>query len=235
MPGYKRIVLKISGAALGGSKGGGIDPDVLSRLAHEIGGVVKSGVQVGIVVGAGNFYRGAALAALGIDRITGDQVGMVATVMNALVMRDALENLGFPSIIMSAIPLEGIVSAYNHHHAIHDLNQGKILLMAAGTGNPLVTTDTAASLRAIEVKADILLKATGVDGVFDKDPKNNSDAMLYDNLSYHEVLEKELGVMDLAAFCQCRDHKLPVRVFNINKSGALQRVIMGEQEGTLVS
>lgn len=233
-PIYRRIVLKLSGEALLGDKTFGIDPHVLDRMAIDVGALVKLKVQVGLVIGGGNFFRGEALEAAGIGRITGDHMGMLATVMNALAMRDALERAGFATRIMSAIHMSGVVDYYDRRKAIHHLNKGRVVLFAAGTGNPLVTTDSAASLRAIEVEADVLLKATQVDGIYSNDPRKDKSATRYKTLSYQEALAKELGVMDLTAFCQCRDHQMKIRVFNMLKKGALLRVIMGEDEGTLV-
>jgi uridylate kinase len=233
-PVYKRIVLKLSGEALLGTKSFGIDPAIIDRLALEIGELVKLKIQVGLVIGGGNFFRGEALSLVGIGRITGDQMGMLATVMNALAMRDALERAGFATRIMSAIHMSGVVDYYDRRKAMHHLNKGRVVLFAAGTGNPLVTTDSAASLRAIEVEADVLLKATNVDGVYTSDPAKNPKATRYKTLSYAEALSKELGVMDLTAFCQCRDHYMKIRVFSLQKQGALLRIMMGEDEGTLV-
>ncbi len=234
-PIYRRVLLKMSGEALMGKGTHPIDPTVLDRLAQEITQIYQHGIQLAIVVGGGNFFRGAALSQAGINRITGDHMGMLATLMNALALRDSLERCGLPVRILSAIAMSGIADLFHQRKAIHHLNQGRVVIFAAGTGNPLVTTDSAASLRGIEVQADVVLKATNVDGVYSADPAKNPDAKLYKHLSYQEALEKELAVMDLAAFCQCRDHKMPLRVFNINKPGALLRVIMGEEEGTLVS
>lgn len=234
-PKYKRILLKFSGEALAGKSKYGIEPAVLDRIVSEIGDLVKLGVQVGVVVGGGNLFRGETLSAAGIGRITGDHMGMLATLMNALALRDACERAGFEARVMSAIPMSGIVDHYDRRKAIYHLAHGEIVIFGGGTGNPLVTTDSAASLRAIETEADILLKATGVDGVYDADPLKNPDANLYHRLSYQEALHKELGVMDLAAFTQCRDHSMPIIVFNANKEGALLRVVTGEEEGTLVS
>lgn len=233
-PVYRRIVLKLSGEALLGEKLFGIDPAVIDRIALEIGELVKLGVQLGLVIGGGNFFRGLALSEAGIGRITGDQMGMLATVMNALAMRDALERAGFATRIMSAIPMSGVVDYYDRRKAMHHLNKGRVVLFAAGTGNPLVTTDSAASLRAIEVEADLLLKATTVDGIYSSDPAKDPKAVRYQVLSYQEALNNELGIMDLAAFCQCRDHQMKIRVFSIKKPGALLRILMGEEEGTLV-
>lgn len=233
-PIYHRIVLKMSGEALLGDKTFGIDPKILDRMAKEIGEVVKLGVQLGLVIGGGNFFRGEALSQIGIGRVTGDHMGMLATVMNALAMRDALERAGLATRILSAIPMSGVVDYFDRRKAMHHLGKGRIVLFAAGTGTPLVTTDSAASLRAIEVEADILLKATNVDGIYSSDPQKNPNAKRYQTLTYQEALTKELGVMDLAAFCQCRDHHMKIRVFSILKPGALLRIVSGENEGTLV-
>jgi uridylate kinase len=233
-PIYQRIVLKLSGEALLGDKTFGIDPSVLDRIALEIIDLVTRKVQVGLVIGGGNFFRGEALSAIGIGRITGDQMGMLATILNALAMRDALERAGYAAQVMSAFPMSGIADHYDRRKAMDYLERGQVVLFAAGTGNPLVTTDSAASLRAIEVEANLLLKATNVDGVYSSDPSKDPKAIKYQTLSYQEALSKELGVMDLAAFCQCRDHHMKIRVFNINKKGALLRIISGEDEGTLV-
>jgi uridylate kinase len=233
-PVYERVLLKLSGEALMGERTFGIDPKVLDRMAQEIGELVKLGVQVGLVIGGGNFFRGEALSLAGIGRMTGDHMGMLATVMNALAMRDALERAGFATRILSAIPMSGIVDYYDRRKAIDHLKKGRIVLFAAGTGNPLVTTDSAASLRAIEIEADILLKATTVDGIYSSDPLKNPTATQYKILSYKEALEKELGVMDLTAFSQCRDHHMRIRVFSLEKPGTLLRIILGDSEGTLV-
>ena len=234
-PAYARILLKMSGEALMGGGVSAIEPATLDRMVSEILEVQALGVQVAIVVGGGNFFRGAALSEIGISRITGDYMGMLATLMNALSLRDAFERQNLPVRILSAIPMSGIVDHFNCRKAIHHLNQGRIVIFAGGTGNPLVTTDSAASLRGIEIEADVILKATNVDGVFSADPATTPDATLYDTLSYQEALDKELAVMDLSAFCQCRDHGMAIRVFNMKKPGALLRVVMGEPEGTLVT
>ncbi len=233
-PKYKRILLKFSGEALAGNSGYGIEPAVLDRIAKEVRELVQLEVQVGIVVGGGNLFRGETLSAAGIGRITGDHMGMLATIMNALALRDAFERAGIETRVMSAIPMSGIVDYYDRRKAIYHLKSGKVVIFAAGTGNPLVTTDSAASLRAIETEAEILLKATSVDGVYDSDPATNSKAKRYENLSFQEALQKELGVMDLVAFSQCRDHNMQIRVFNMHKAGALLRAVNGENEGTLV-
>lgn len=234
-PAYARILLKMSGEALMGGGTSAIEPATIDRMVSEISEVQALGVQVAIVVGGGNFFRGAALSEIGISRITGDYMGMLATMMNALSLRDAFERQNLPVRILSAIPMSGIVDHFNCRKAIHHLNEGRIVIFAGGTGNPLVTTDSAASLRGIEVEADVILKATNVDGVYSADPSAHPDATLYDTLSYDEALEKELAVMDLSAFCQCRDHGMAIRVFNMKKPGALLRVVKGESEGTLVT
>jgi uridylate kinase len=233
-PVYKRILLKLSGEALMGDEHFGIDPKVLDRIAKEVGELIALGVEVGLVIGGGNLFRGKSLSKAGLGRISGDQMGMLATVMNAIAMRDALERASLSTRIMSAIPMSGFVDHYDRRKAIHHLQRKRVVIFAAGTGNPLVTTDSAASLRAIEIEANVLLKATNVDGIYSADPAFNPQAKLYDKISFAEALEKELGVMDLTAFCQCRDHNMPIRVFNINKPNALFRILKGENEGTLV-
>jgi len=233
-PVYNRILLKISGEALMGTSEFGIDPKVLVRLAQEIAQLIQRNVQVGLVIGGGNLFRGATLSKEGLGRITGDQMGMLATVMNALAFRDVLERAKIPTNIMSAIPMSGVVDHYDRRKAIYHLEKGRVVIFAAGTGNPLFTTDSAASLRGIEIKADIILKATQVDGVYSSDPATDPKATRYDVLSYREALDKELAIMDLAAFCQLRNNRMVLRVFDINKPGALLRIVQGENEGTLV-
>ncbi|PIE24985.1 MAG: UMP kinase [Neptuniibacter caesariensis] len=231
---YKRILLKLSGEALMGEGSFGIDANVLNRMALEIGQLVGIGVQVGMVIGGGNLFRGAALNEAGLDRVTGDHMGMLATVMNALAMRDALERSNINTRVMSAIPMSGVVDHYDRRNAMRYLNQGDVVVFAAGTGNPFFTTDSAACLRGIEVEADVVLKATKVDGVYTADPVKDSSARRYKHLSYDEVLEQQLGVMDLTAICLTRDHNMPVRVFNMNKAGALANLVVGGDEGTLI-
>ncbi|WP_299310744.1 UMP kinase [uncultured Halomonas sp.] len=231
---YKRILLKLSGEALMGEHDFGIDPKVLDRMALEIGQLVGIGVQVGIVIGGGNLFRGAALNEAGMDRVTGDHMGMLATVMNALAMRDALERSNIRSRVMSAIPMSGVVEHYDRRTAIRYLTSGDVVLFSAGTGNPFFTTDSAACLRGIEIDADVVVKATKVDGVYDKDPVKHDDAVKYDQLSYDDALDQKLGVMDLTAICLVRDHDMPVRVFNMNKPGALLNLVVGGEEGTLI-
>jgi uridylate kinase len=217
-----------------GKEGFGIDPKVLDKMAIEIGQLVGIGVQVGLVIGGGNLFRGAALSEAGLDRVTGDHMGMLATVMNALAMRDALERSNIASRVMSAIPMSGIVDHYDRRGAIRYLDSGEVVIFAAGTGNPFFTTDSAACLRAIEVEAELVLKATKVDGVYTADPMKDKNAIKYDRLTYDVALEKKLGVMDLTAICLCRDQSMPVRVFRMSKPGALLNIVVGGEEGTLI-
>jgi uridylate kinase len=231
---YKRILLKLSGEELMGEEGFGIDPKVLDRMALEIGQLVGIGVQVGLVIGGGNLFRGAALSQAGMDRVTGDHMGMLATVMNALAMRDALERTNISSHVMSAIPMSGVVEHYDRRRAIRYLKDGDVVIFAAGTGNPFFTTDSAACLRGIEIEANVVLKATKVDGVYSADPMLDPTAELYDHLTYDEVLDKKLAVMDLTAICLCREHNMPLRVFRMSKQGALLNLVVGGDEGTLI-
>ena len=231
---YKRILLKLSGEALMGEMDFGIDPKVLDRMALEIAQLRGIGVQVALVIGGGNLFRGKALSEAGLDRVAGDHMGMLATVMNALAMRDALERASMPTRVMSAIPMSGVVDHYDRRSAIRALDAGDVVIFSAGTGNPFFTTDSAACLRGIEINADLVLKATNVDGVYTADPKKDPSAEKYDRLTYDEVLEKQLGVMDLTAICLARDHGMPLRVFDMNRAGALTRIVTGEKEGTLI-
>lgn len=231
---FKRILLKMSGEVLMGQEQFGIDPRVLDRIANEIAELTFMKVQVGLVIGGGNLFRGATLSDEGLGRVTGDHMGMLATLMNALAMRDALERAHIPTRIMSAIPMSGVVDHYDRRKAIHHLEQGRVVIFAAGTGNPFFTTDTAASLRGIEIEADIVFKATKVDGVYSDDPIKNPLAERYNYLTYDDILEKNLKVMDLTAICMCRDQNMPLRVFNIGQKGALRRVVLGLDEGTLI-
>ncbi len=233
-PIYQRILLKMSGEALMGDVQFGIDPKVLDRVSHEIAEISKLGVQVGVVIGGGNLFRGAVLSDAGLGRVTGDHMGMLATVMNALALRDALERADVSTSIMSAVPMSGVVDHYDHRKAIDLLKEGRVVIFSAGIGNPFFTTDSAASLRGVEVEADAVLKATKVDGVYSADPMKDEAAERYQSLSYSEVITKELAIMDLTAICLCRDHNIPLRVFNINKQGALKKVVFGEDEGTLI-
>ncbi|PCI60678.1 MAG: UMP kinase [Gammaproteobacteria bacterium] len=234
-PKYRRILLKLSGEALMGKEGFGIDPKVLDRMAQEIKELIEMGIQVGLVIGGGNLFRGAGLAEAGMNRVVGDQMGMLATVMNGLAMRDALHRAFVNARLMSAIDLAGVCDTYNWAEAISLLKTGRVVIFSAGTGNPFFTTDSAACLRGIEIEADMVLKATKVDGIYSEDPVKNPEAELYSHITYQDVLEKELKVMDLSAFTLARDHNMPIRVFNMNKPGALRAVIMGENEGTLIS
>jgi uridylate kinase len=234
-PAYKRILIKLSGEELMGNVSFGIDPEVLDRVAKEIAEIVSLKVQVAIVVGGGNLFRGQALSVAGLGRVTGDQMGMLATIMNALALRDALERASVSTRTMSAIPMTGVIDSYDRHKAIRHLQKGRVVIFSAGTGNPFFTTDSAASLRAIELDVDILLKATDVDGIYSADPAKVPNATLYHHLTYQEALERELGIMDLSAFCQCRDFNIVLRVFRMSKEGALLRIVLGEEEGTLVS
>lgn len=233
-PVFQRILLKLSGEALMGDGEFGISPDVMNRVAAEVRELVQMGVQVGLVVGGGNLFRGAGLADAGMDRVTGDHMGMLATIMNALAMQDALEHQGVFTRVMSAIKINQICEDYIRRRAIRHLEKGRVVIFAAGTGNPFFTTDSAASLRAIEIGAQLLLKATKVDGVYSADPMKHPDAVRYERMTYDEVLERKLMVMDVTAIVLCRDHHMPLRVFDMNKPGALRCIVMGEDEGTLV-
>ena len=233
-PKYQRILLKLSGEALG-VDGVGIDPKVLDRTALEIGQLVGIGIQVGLVIGGGNLFRGAALSAAGLDRVTGDHMGMLATVMNALALRDALERANIQTVVMSSIPMSGVVEHYDRRLAIRHLQEGDVVIFSAGTGNPFFTTDSAACLRGIEIEADIVLKATKVDGVYSDDPVTNPSATRFDAITYSKVLDDQLGVMDLTAICLARDHDMPLRVFKLDKQDALLNAVVGDNEGTLVT
>ncbi len=231
---YKRILLKLSGEALTGEEDFGIDPKILDRIALEIGQLVGIGVQVGLVIGGGNLFRGASLQKVGLDRVTGDHMGMLATVMNALAMCDALERAHIPSRIMSAIPMSGVVDHYDRRNANRALDCGEVVIFAAGTGNPFFSTDSAACLRAIEISAELVLKATKVDGVYTADPVKDATATRYERLSYDEMLGKKLAVIDPMAICLCRDYAMPLRVFAMEKVGALLNIVVGGTEGTLI-
>lgn len=231
---YSRILLKLSGEALLGDAPCGIDPALLQRLAADIGDLVAAGVQVGLVIGGGNIFRGAALAKAGLDRVRGDHMGMLATVMNALAMQDALERQGIASATLSAIGMDALCESYSVRRARELLAQGQVVLCAAGTGNPFFTTDTAASLRAIEIQADLLIKATKVDGIYSADPKKVPDARFYAAISYDQALAEQLGVMDTTALVLCRDQRLPLRVMNIHEPKAVLRAVQGEPIGSLV-
>ncbi|PZO07411.1 MAG: UMP kinase [Lysobacteraceae bacterium] len=232
---YRRIVLKLSGEALMGNVDYGIDPEVIKALAAEIVAVQRAGAEIGLVLGGGNIFRGAGLAAKGMDRVTGDHMGMLATVINALAMADAIEKQGGFARVMSAIKINEVCEDYIRRRAIRHMEKGRIALFAAGTGNPFFTTDSAAALRASEVGADLLLKATKVDGIYDSDPKRNPGAKRFTRLSYDDVISRNLQVMDTAAFALCRDNQVPLRIYDMMQPGALMRIVQGEDLGTLVA
>jgi uridylate kinase len=233
-PAYKRVLLKLSGEALMGDADYGIQPEVIASFATEIAELSAQGVELGIVIGGGNIFRGAGLAASGMDRVSGDHMGMLATVMNALALQDALEQKGSFCRVMSAIRINEVCEDYLRRRAVRHLEKGRIVIFAAGTGNPFFTTDSAASLRAVEIGADLLIKATQVDGVYSADPKKDPNAIRYDELSYDEVITKRLAVMDTTAVVMCQEQKMPLRVFDVHKKGNLTKLIYGENIGTLV-
>ncbi len=233
-PAYRRILLKLSGEALMGDQSSGLDARVLKRLATEIDEICRIGVEVGLVIGGGNIVRGAAKAAEGLDRVTGDYMGMLATVINALAMQDVLERGGRPVRVMSALTINEVCEDYIRRRAIRHLEKGRVVVFAAGTGNPFFTTDSAASLRAIEIEADLLIKATKVDGVYSCDPMKDPDARFYSRMTYDEALDQRLDVMDATALVLCRDHSMPLRVMNIFQPGAIMRLVSGEDIGTLL-
>jgi uridylate kinase len=233
-PKYKRILLKLSGEALMGNQGSGIDPQTIRRLALEIKELCAVGVQVGLVIGGGNIIRGAEKAAEGLDRVTSDHMGMLATVLNALAMQDALEHLGQQVRVMSALKINQVCEDYIRRRAIRHLEKGRVAVFAAGTGNPFFTTDSAASLRAIEINADLLIKATKVDGVYSADPMKDPEAKFYARLTYDEALDQRLNVMDATALVLCRDHDMPLRVMNVFEPGAIMRLVQGEEIGSLI-
>ena len=232
---YKRILLKLSGEALLGDEDYGIDPVIIGRIANEILEVIDTGVQVAIVIGGGNIFRGAGLAQSGIDRVTGDHMGMLATLMNSLALQDAMENVGVDARVMSAVSVHAVCEDYIRRRATRHLEKGRVVIIAGGTGNPFFTTDTAAALRAIEVGADIVLKATKVDGIYSADPKIDEDAQMYESLSYDEVIEGKLSVMDANAIVLCRDQGMPIRVFNVFGVGNLISIVRGGKVGTIIS
>ena len=234
MPRYDRILLKISGEAMAGPLSFGIDPDRVKNLAAEIAAVAQQGVEVGLVVGGGNIFRGIALAARKMDRVTGDHMGMLATVINSLAMQDALERIGQHTRVMSAIEMHEVAEPYIRRRAMRHLEKGRIVIFAAGTSNPYFSTDTAATLRALEIKAQVIAKATKVDGVYDKDPMKFADAVMYDRIGYTDVLTQSLGVMDATSIAMCRDNKLPILVFNLNTPGNIMRMATGEDVGTII-
>ena len=232
---YHRVLLKLSGEALMGELDYGIDPQVIQRIATEIATALKTGVEIAIVIGGGNIFRGAGLARAGMDRVTGDYMGMLATVMNALAIQDALESLDVYARVMSALQINEVCEDYIRRRAIRHLEKGRVVILAAGTGNPFFTTDTAASLRAIEIGADILLKATKVDGVYDADPMVNPNAKRYETVSYDQLLTDKLSVMDATAVVMCRDNNLPLRVFDLSRADALVQAMTGHDVGTVVT
>ena len=234
-PIFKRVLLKLSGEALAGGQGFGVDPEAVRELAAQIGEVRELGVELAIVLGGGNFFRGVSEAAREMDRVAADQMGMLATIINGLALQDALEKSGCFSRLMTAIEMRQVAELVIRRRAIRHLEKGRIVIFAAGTGSPYFSTDTAAALRAMEVKADVILKGTKVDGVFDADPVKVKDAKLFPQISYLEVISRDLGVMDSTAISLCRDHNLPIVVFNLQPSGNLRRVVLGEKVGSLVS
>ena len=234
-PRYTRVLVKLSGEALLGGGDYGIDPAVLKRIAGELQDIVQMGVQLAVVIGGGNIFRGAGLARAGMDRVAADHMGMLATVMNSLALQDALESLGLHARVMSAIRINEVCEDYIRRRAVRHLEKGRIAVFAAGTGNPFFTTDTAAALRAIEIDADVLLKATKVDGVYSDDPVRNPAAVRYARLTFDKVLNDRLNVMDATAIVMCRDNRLPLRVFNLNNAGDLTRIVRGEDVGTTVT
>lgn len=231
---YQRVLLKISGEALAGANSFGLDPERVRLLAAEIAEVAKEGVQIGLVVGGGNFFRGVAAAAKNMDRVTGDHMGMLATVINALAFQDALEKQNVPTRVMTAIEMHQVAEPYIRRRAIRHLEKGRIVIFAAGTSNPYFSTDTAATLRALEIRADIIAKATRVDGVYDKDPHKYSDAVRFPEIGYTEVLAKSLAVMDASAVAMCRDNSLKIIVFNLTVAGNIMRMVKGEPIGTII-
>ncbi|MGO4884780.1 MAG: UMP kinase [Bryobacteraceae bacterium] len=234
MPQYKRILLKLSGESLAGGAAFGINSTVVKELAGEVAAVAAAGVQMGLVVGGGNIFRGVKAAAQNMDRVTADHMGMLATVINSLALQDALEQIGVHTRVMSAIEMHQVAEPYIRRRAIRHLEKGRVCVFAAGTSNPYFSTDTAATLRALEIKAEVIAKATRVDGVYDKDPLRFPDAVMYREVSYLEVLSKSLAVMDATSIAMCRDNKLPIIVFNLNTSGNIMRMAMGEAVGTII-
>ncbi len=234
MPGYRRILLKLSGEVLAGGAAFGINAEKVKSLAAEVAEVAAAGVQMGVVVGGGNIFRGVAAAAQNMDRVTADHMGMLATVINSLALSDALEQIGVPTRVMSAIEMHQVAEPYIRRRAIRHLEKGRIAIFAAGTSNPYFSTDTAATLRALEIKADVIAKATRVDGVYDRDPLKFPDAVRYSEVSYLEVLSQGLGVMDATSVAMCRDNRLPIIVFNLNTTGNIMRMSMGEPVGTII-
>ena len=233
-PRFKRILLKLSGESLMGEKGYGIDHGVMSQFAGEVASVQSLGVEVGIVIGGGNIYRGIAAAADGVDKVVGDQMGMLATVVNSLALQNILEKKGIFTRLMSAITMEQIAEPFIRRRAIRHLEKGRVVIFGAGTGNPYFTTDTAAALRAVEIKADAIIKGTRVDGIYDSDPEKNPNAVKFPEISYMDVLKKDLKVMDLTAITLCRENKLPIVVFNMTVPGNLKKIVVGDRIGSIV-
>jgi uridylate kinase len=234
-PAYRRVVLKLSGEALAGNQGYGIDPLVLDRIAHEVSDVAALGVEVAIVIGGGNIFRGVAASAGGMDRSTADYMGMLATVINALALQDALEKVGLQTRVLSAIEMRAVAEPYIRRRAIRHLEKKRVVIFAAGTGNPFFTTDTAGALRAVEIGADAIMKATKVDGIYSADPKRDASAQRLDRITYIDVLNRGLQVMDAAAISLCMDNKLPIIVFDLTRSGNIRRIVLGEAVGSIVS
>jgi uridylate kinase len=234
VPRYKRILLKLSGEVLAGQASFGVDPAKVAAMAEEIADVAKTGVQIGLVVGGGNFFRGVAAAAKHMDRVTADHMGMLATVINSLALQDALEKTGTPTRVMTAIEMRSVAEPYIRRRALRHLDKGRVVIFAGGTSNPYFSTDTAATLRGLEIRAEVVAKATSVDGVYDKDPKKHSDAVRFTSITYSDVLTRDLRVMDASAVAMCRDNRLPITVFDLNVRGNIMRVAMGEPIGTLI-
>ncbi len=233
-PVYRRVLLKLSGEALLGNEDYGVDPETLRRIARDLAEIRAMGTEVAVVIGGGNIFRGAGLAQAGMDRVTGDHIGMLATIINALAMQDALERMGQFCRVMSAVQIHQVCEDYIRRRAVRHLEKGRIVVFAAGTGNPFFTTDSAASLRAIEIGADVMLKGTKVDGIFDSDPVNDPGAQRFERITYDQVFTQNLAVMDATAVVMCRDNDIPLRVFNLNNEGDLIRVVRGENVGTAV-
>jgi len=234
MPAYQRILLKLSGEALAGPQSFGLDAERIRSLAIEVAAIANQGIEVGVVVGGGNIFRGVALAARNMDRVAADHMGMLATVINSIAFQDALEQIGQHTRVMSAIEMHQVAEPYIRRRAIRHLEKGRVVIFAAGTSNPYFSTDTAATLRALEIKAQVIAKATKVDGVYDKDPNKFSDAVMYDRIAYTDVLTQSLGVMDATSVAMCRDNKLPILVFNLNTPGNIMRMATGEPVGTII-
>jgi uridylate kinase len=232
---YKRVLLKLSGEALMGKDQHGIDPKILNEYAAEIKNVISKGVQVAIVIGGGNIFRGQKGTGKGFDRVRGDYMGMLATVINSMALQSVLENIKIPSVVLSGIEIDPLCKKMSGHRAIENLNKGRVVIIAGGTGNPYFTTDSAAALRALEIKADVILKGTRVDGVYTADPERNKNAKKYSTLTFDEAYEKKLNVMDLTAFTLCKENKLPIIVFDMNRKGNLAKIVIGENIGTLVT